>query len=171
MNIRHSAPEDVERMMAIYARARRFMAEHGNPRQWGATNWPPEGLIRQDIERGKSYVCEEDGRIIGAFYYDAGHSIDPCYAEITEGAWIGSEDYGVVHRIASDGSVPGVGSFCIRWAYERCGHLRMDTHPDNLVMQSLLRKLGFHQVGIIHVQEDDDPRLAFELTDAGAVKS
>ena len=27
--------------------------------------------------------------------------------------------YGVVHRIADDGSVKGIGSFCINWAYEK----------------------------------------------------
>lgn len=50
----------------------------------------------------------------------------------------------------------------INWAYERCGHLRMDTHPDNFVMQNLLHKLGFRKTGIIHVQEDNDLRIAFE---------
>ena len=38
----------------------------------------------------------------------------------------------------------------------------MDTHGDNIVMQNLLKKLGFVYCGIIHVEEDDDPRLAFE---------
>ena len=48
------------------------------------------------------------------------------------------------------------------WAFSRCGHLRMDTHGDNTVMQRLLTKLGFRYCGIIHVEEDDDPRLAYE---------
>ena len=38
----------------------------------------------------------------------------------------------------------------------------MDTHPDNLIMQKTLLKLGFHKTGMIHVEEDDDPRIAFE---------
>ena len=74
--------------------------------------------------------------------------------------------YGVVHRIASDGSVHGTGSFCLNWAYAQCGHLRIDTHGDNIVIQNLLKKLGFVFCGIIYVQEDNDPRLAFEKSES-----
>ena len=163
MEIRKSTEQDIDRMMAIYARARRFMAEHGNPNQWGPTHWPPETLIRQDIARGHSYVCEHDGRVVGTFFFICGKDIEPTYADITDGAWLDERPYGVVHRIAADGTVKGVGAFCINWAYEQCGHLRIDTHGDNVVMQGLLARLGFTRCGIIHVEEDDYPRLAYEL--------
>ena len=45
MKIRHSTEQDVKRIMEIYSFARRYMAAHGNPNQWGPTNWPPEDLI------------------------------------------------------------------------------------------------------------------------------
>ena len=70
--------------------------------------------------------------------------------------------YRVVHRLAGDGSVKGIGSACLEWAFGQCGHLRIDTHGDNRVMQNLLKKSGFVYCGIIHVEEDDDPRLAYE---------
>ncbi len=159
--IRHAREEDLPRMMEIYAAARSFMASHGNPRQWGATNWPPEELIRKDIQQGTSYVLEENGEVGAVFFYNAGERIEPTYADI-DGAWIGGDSYGVVHRIASDGSIKGAGSCCINWAYEQCGHLRIDTHGDNTVMQNLLTKLGFQRCGIIYVYEDHDPRIAFE---------
>lgn len=162
MTIRKSTEADIPRMMKIYAYARAFMAAHGNPNQWGATNWPPEELIRQDIADGHSYVCVNDGLIIGTFFYTAGPDIEPTYAKIDDGAWLDCSPYGVVHRIASDGSEKGIGAFCINWAYEQCGHLRMDTHGDNVVMQHLLKKLGFIHCGTIYVREDNDPRLAFE---------
>ncbi|MDO5109274.1 MAG: N-acetyltransferase, partial [Erysipelotrichaceae bacterium] len=63
----------------------------------------------------------------------------------------------------SAGTVKGAGSFCIRWALGQCGHLRMDTHGDNYVMQNMLKKLGFTYCGIIYVEQDNDPRLAFEI--------
>jgi len=162
MIIRHAEEKDVARMMEIYAYARDFMEKTGNPYQWGPTNWPPEPLIHEDIKAGKSYVCVEGEQILGAFYFDHGENIEPTYEVIEDGAWIGDADYGVIHRIASDGSVKGVGTFCINWAYEQCGHLRIDTHTDNKVMQNLLRKLGFTQCGIIHVVEDNYPRFAYE---------
>lgn len=163
MTIRKTAGADLPRVMEIYAGARRFMADHGNPNQWGPTNWPPEALIRQDITRGKGYVCVNEGnRIIGTFFYDFGADIEPTYEKIENGQWKNQEPYGVVHRIAVDGSRKGTGAFCISWAFRQCGHLRIDTHGDNVVMQGLLTKLGFEQRGIIHVVEDNYPRLAYE---------
>ena len=167
MRIRKSEPADIGRIMEIYAGARKFMAEHGNPNQWGPTNWPPEALIREDMSNRNSYVCLNDrDEIIGTFFYVQGDNIEPTYREIEDGAWIEPGPYGVVHRIAADGSEKGIGSFCINWAYGQCGHLRMDTHGDNKVMQSLLKKLGYIHCGTIYVVEDNDPRLAFEKTSA-----
>ena len=165
MKIRRTTEHDLDTVMAIYARARAFMAAHGNPNQWGPTCWPPEALIRADIAAGDSYVCEHEGRVIGVFYYVQGQDIEPTYARIEDGAWLDDSPYGVVHRIAADGTVKGTGAFCINWAYARCGHLRIDTHGDNAVMQSLLKKLGFAHCGTIYVREDNDPRLAFEKSE------
>ena len=78
MRIRPSAIEDLDRIMEIYAGARAFMAAHGNPNQWGPTNWPPEQLIRQDIRNGQSFVCVNDGgRVIGTFFFAFGPDIEP----------------------------------------------------------------------------------------------
>ena len=163
LNIRKSTLQDVPRMMEIYAHARAFMAEHGNPRQWGPTHWPPEDLIVQDIQNGNSYVCtNQQDAVVGTFFFICGEDIEPTYRNITEGKWMDDTAYGVVHRIASDGSEKGIGSFCVNWAYEQCHHLRIDTHGDNTVMQGMLRKLGFVHCGTIYVEEDNDPRLAFE---------
>ena len=163
IRIRNATEQDVPRMMEIYAFARAFMAEHGNPNQWGPTNWPPEELIRRDIREGRSYVClNESQKVIGTFFFAQGLDIEPTYRDITDGAWLDGSPYGVVHRIAGDGSEKGIGTFCIRWAFEQCGHLRMDTHGDNIVMQRLLEKLGFVRCGTVYVEEDDFPRLAYE---------
>lgn len=164
MLIRKTVESDFDRVMEIYAHAREFMAETGNPNQWGPTNWPPEALVHQDIATGRGYVCEHEGRVVGAFFFDCGEDIEPTYRAIEDGSWADDGPYGVVHRIASDGSVRGVGAFCIGWAFDQCGHLRIDTHGDNVVMQRLLAKLGFERRGIIHVVEDDYPRFAYEKT-------
>ena len=162
MKIRKSTEKDFPAIMEIYAYARCFMAEHGNPNQWGSTNWPPEELIHSDIAAGNSYVCTDDEKVVGTFYFIHGKDIDPTYAVIENGAWLDDGAYGVIHRLAGDGSVKGIGEACIEWAYECCGHLRVDTHGDNKVVQNLLKKLGFTHCGTIYVEEDDYPRLAFE---------
>ena len=162
MDIRHAEARDLARMMALYEHARRFMAEHGNPNQWGPTRWPPEDLLRRDIAQGNSYLCVQGDRIVGTFFFAMGPDIEPTYRRIEDGAWRDPSPYGVVHRLAGDGSVRGTGAFCLDWAYRQCGHLRVDTHGDNRVLQSLLGKLGFVHCGTIYVEEDDDPRLAYE---------
>lgn len=167
MNIRKSTENDINRMMEIYAHAREFMAEHGNPNQWGPTNWPPEELIHNDIKEGNSYVCINDaGNVIGTFFFIQGKDIEPTYRDITAGEWLDDSPYGVIHRLASDGSEKGIGSFCINWAYKQCGHLRIDTHGDNIVMQNIARKLNFTHCGTIYVTEDNYPRLAYEKSEA-----
>ncbi len=175
LTIRHSSMEDLPQMLDIYATARAFMAAHGNPRQWGNRHWPPEELLKTDIARQRSYVCVLDAgtpqeRVVGTFCMMVGPHAEPCYDRITDGQWpaiaaLGEEQgntYGVVHRLAGDGSVPGIGTACLNWALEQCGHIRIDTHPDNIPMQHLLAKLGYERAGIIHVEEDNDPRYAYE---------
>ena len=162
MKIRHSTEEDFEQIMRIYEYARSFMTEHGNPNQWGPTNWPPEELIHSDIAVGNSYVCVCEDEIVGTFFFIQGKEIEPTYRVIKDGAWLDDSPYGVIHRLAGNGSVNGVGSFCIEWAFRQCGHLRVDTHGDNRVMQNLLRKNGFVHCGTISVEQDCYPRLAFE---------
>ena len=82
MEIRRTAEADLVRVMDIYAHARAFMAAHGNPDQWGPTNWPPEALIRQDIARGRGYVCVHEGRVVGAFFFDMGRDVAPTYRHL-----------------------------------------------------------------------------------------
>lgn len=162
MEIRKTRESDVGRIMEIYARARRFMAEQGNPDQWGPRNWPPEELIRQDVAAGNSYVCLDEGRIVGTFFFRCGRDVEPTYAVIEDGGWRDDGPYGVIHRIAAAEPGKGVGAFCLNWAYEQCAHLRIDTHRDNRVMQALLAKLGFVHCGTIYVYREHSPRLAYE---------
>ena len=167
-SIRHTVVDDLPAIMEIYSYARSYMALHGNPRQWGLTNWPPEQLIREDIAAGRSYVCLCGDRIAATFCYIEGAGVEPTYAKINEGSWKSPEYYGVIHRIASAADTHGAGGYCIEWAFARCGCMRIDTHPDNLPMQRLLEKHGFTRCGVIYVEEDNDPRYAFERFTAEA---
>lgn len=158
MQIRKTKIEELDTCMAIYAHARAFMAAHGNPNQWGQTK-PPREQVQADIEQGNSYVCVENGEIAAVFFYS--EEPDPTYVQIYDGAWKNEAPYGVVHRIASAGTVKGAGSFCLNWAYSQCGNLKIDTHKDNIVMQNTLKKNGFSYCGIIHLL-NGDPRMAYQ---------
>jgi len=161
MFIKKATIQDLPRLLEIYQNARNFMAQNGNPKQWGET-WPPADLAKQNILDGTSYVCQDNGNIVGTFFFRIGRNIEPCYNNIKNGYWFNDTPYGVIHRLASAENKRGVGTFCLSWCFEQCGHLRADTHPDNLPMRRLLLKCGFKYCGLINIEHDDMPRLAFE---------
>ena len=144
-------------IMAIYERAREFMAKTGNPDQWGMA-YPPEDMIRQDILNGKCYVNLRDGNICAVFYFAIEE--DPTYGYI-EGAWLNDAPYGVIHRIAVGESGTGTAAECFQFAFEQCENLRIDTHEKNIPMQRCLAKNGFQRCGMIYL-EDGDPRIAYQ---------
>ena len=83
MKIRLSKEEDLKAIMEIYALARKFMREQGNPTQWGE-DYPSKRLIEADISSHQSFVVEEDGKIVGTFAFIIGE--DPTYQVIEKGA-------------------------------------------------------------------------------------
>ena len=158
--IRKAARGDLPEIMRVYAYARKFMIDSGNASQWGA-NYPPEALIAQDIACGQSYVITgENGEICGVFAFIIGE--DPTYAVIEDGAWLSDAPYGVIHRIAGNGTVHGLMQQAVDFCRGQIPHLRIDTHADNHVMQHLIAKCGFTRCGIIHVR-DGSPRIAYEM--------
>ena len=158
MEIRRAEPEELEEILALYADARAYMRENGNPTQWGAS-YPGRELVERDIASGACHVCTEEGEILAVFSWLPGP--DPTYAVIENGSWPDDGDYTVIHRIAVRAHRKGIASACFCWALARCRSLRIDTHADNLPMQRSLLKNGFSRCGIIHV-EDGSPRIAFQ---------
>ena len=163
MKIRNSTPADLPAMEAIYADARRFMAESGNPTQW-VDGYPRREVLEEDIALGRSYVCDDESGICATFVYAVME--DPTYLNIYEGAWKAPGPYGVVHRIAAAKRSRGVAGFCLDWCYEKCGNVRIDTHRNNIPMQKALKKYGFEYCGIIYL-ENGDERIAFQKCRVG----
>ena len=153
--IRPATQADMAEILDIYAQARRFMAENGNPTQWGQHH-PARQILKKDILLNRLYVVEDGERLCGVFMFQVGD--DPTYAHI-EGSWRSTAPYGVIHRIA------GVGGGVFPAALEYCSsiiwHLRIDTHADNKPMQHVVEKSGFSRRGIIYVA-DGTPRIAYD---------
>lgn len=159
MYIRKGKKEDLERLSELFSDARKYMAENGNPDQW-KDNWPPMELIEEDIETGHNYVCVDNDTVVGTFFL--GTKKDPTYAKIYDGQWIDdTRKYVVIHRITTDRNTRGVGSFCLNWAFENYGNVRIDTHKDNIPMQGLIKSQGFSYCGIIYL-ENGEERIAFQ---------
>lgn len=158
ITIRKACRKDLDRIMEIFDIARRFMKASGNANQW-INGYPQRELIAGEIAASHCHVCEdEQGKTVGTFCLIPGP--DPTYSYIEEGAWPDDDPYYVIHRIASDGSRKGIATACIAWCSRQSPHLRVDTHADNKVMQSLLIKNGFTRCGIIYAA-NGTPRIAF----------
>jgi len=157
--IRLAQTEDIPRLLEIYTAAKAFMRQNGNLHQWN-NNYPARKDLEQDISARQLYVAQtQTGRLWGCFMLTAGP--DPTYTVIYDGQWAQNTPYGVLHRIASDGSQKGLVCACINFASRKFPYLRIDTHADNLPMQRALVKEGFHYRGTI-IAGDGTPRLAYD---------
>lgn len=157
LEIRPAKPGDLEAIEEIYAGARQFMAQNGNPTQW-TDGYPQRELLEADLRLKQLYVVEENGKLCGVFVFAMGE--DPTYGYLEGGTWRSEKPYGTIHRIASCGS--GVFDACLDFCRSRCDHIRLDTHAQNAPMQHLAQKHGFSRRGIIYVL-DGTPRIAFDL--------
>ena len=156
--IRMAQIKDLDDIMEVYAYARKFMAESGNPTQWGST-YPDRLLIKEDIKNKRMYVIDEADKVHAVFMFAIGE--DETYKIIKNGQWMSDKEYGVIHRVASDGQIKGVLNSVVGFCMKRIKHLRIDTHKDNKIMQHQILKNGFKECGIINL-ENGDERIAYE---------
>lgn len=157
MSIRKARKEDLQTILAIYQEARQFMAENGNPDQWGSEH-PRLEILEEDISLGQLYVVSNNHKLCGVFAMMDGE--DPTYQYI-EGAWHYNQDYLVIHRIASLRSAHGILKAAIQFALTKKHYIRIDTHEKNAPMHHLLGKYGFQRCGIIYLS-NGSPRIAYD---------
>ena len=156
--IRKATLADLDALMPVYAAARRYMAENGNPTQWGTTT-PRRELLESDVEKGQLYVVEAEGSIHGGFVLQWGE--DPFYTVPVSGSWRYDDPYGTIHRIASDGTRHGVFAECLAYCEAQTDSLRIDTHADNHTMQHLIQKHGVTYSATVRMA-DGTLRFAYE---------
>lgn len=155
MNIRLANTSDTNRIFEIYEYARAYMKAHGNPNQWG-DNRPEKSLTKDDIKNQRCYVMEDDGHIFACFVFTIG------FEKEYEAKFPSKSEYGVIHRVASDGSKRGIVELIVDFAKGKVNFLRIDTHEDNKTMQRAIERQNFKRLGIIYL-EDKSPRILYEL--------
>ncbi|MBS5114313.1 MAG: N-acetyltransferase [Erysipelotrichaceae bacterium] len=156
--IRQANFNDLKTIMEIYDIARVYMLNSNNPTQW-KEGYPSQALIENDIKQGHLYVIEYHHQIHGVFMFFVGK--DPTYDNIENGQWLNELDYGVIHRVASDGKVKGIFNECVAFCKQQINNLKIDTHFDNQTMQHVICKNGFKKCGVIYV-EDGTARIAYQ---------
>ena len=167
MKIRRSTLNDVPQIMVIINDAKTYLASQ-NIDQW-QNGYPNAEQVENDIEKGESFVVVNDDDTIMATSMFTLRK-EPTYKEILEGNWLISEDqvYGVVHRMAIKKEYRKLGlatflfdEFHQQLKDQNIKSLKIDTHENNVGMQSLIKKLGYKYCGIIYTSYNAK-RLAFE---------
>lgn len=157
MKIRKSRIEEVEAVGEFYDRVVADLCANVNYPKWTYKFYPSTDFARQMIIKGEQYVCEDGGKIVGAFVFND----DPqgAYENATWSVSLQRGEYGVCHAVAIDTSLQGKGlgkqvvDFCIRRAKE-LGYkaIRLDVVPSNFPARKLYEKCGFRYVGDVDLQ-------------------
>ena len=161
--LRYTKLEDIERVMEIIKQAQQYFKEKGI-NQW-QNGYPNAKVIENDIKNGHSFVLIKNNEIVGtiAISFEG----EATYNKIFEGAWKSNDNYAVIHRIAVDHELKGIGlsSEMIKQTELMCNKksvgIKVDTHEDNQAKQRSLIKNGFDYCGVIYLA-DGGKRVAFE---------
>lgn len=170
MLVRLAEEKDLPQAVKIVEQAKKFLAEQ-NIDQW-QSGYPNAEVLREDIAKKQLYVCQKDDSnpqsplmAIAVLSYEKEDS----YEQI-EGKWNGQEttdtvEYAVIHRVAVSPDFQGRGCAKAIFAHLQTqaraylgenGYIRVDTHPENKIMQAVILKNGYSYTGIIHVEEGNE---------------
>ena len=153
---------DIDFIAEIILAASRRLGQAGVD-QW-QRGYPNRGSVERDVEAEVGRVLTTDaGQIVayGALIYTG----EPAYNDLTGGEWLTDGEYAVIHRLCVAEEFVGQGcsrEFMLsaeREAKTKVTSMRIDTHPENKIMQSLVGSLGYSYCGDVVIESR---RLAYE---------
>lgn len=166
MQIRRSTFKDIPDIMVIIADAKNHLAAQ-KIEQW-QNGYPNVAQVENDIKNGESYVLvNKQSKVIATAMFTTRK--EPTY-KVIEGEWKVNENqvYGVIHRMAIKASFRKLGlaaqlfkAFHQQLNKQKIQSLKIDTHKENVGVQSLIKKLGYQYCGVIYTNYGDK-RMAFE---------
>lgn len=157
-SIRKSTVNDISTLLALADAGRATMRLNGNMEQW-INGYPSLSDFEDDIQRGISYIVEDNGKAIATFVFMP--CPEPTYLEIYQGAWLNDEPYHVIHRLASLPQQKGIFDLVMDFCKTKTTNIRIDTHRDNAIMRHLMEKHGFVYCGIVYMMNGDE-RVAYQ---------
>ena len=161
MIFRHATTADIDRVTEIVAHASKRLGKAGID-QW-QRGYPNRESIVQDVENGVGMILCMGAEILayGAVIFTG----EKAYDDITGGDWLTQGEYAVIHRLCVSEIFVGMG-FAKQFmraaeamAAERVNSMRIDTHPDNVIMQKMIGSLGYTYCGDVVIESR---RLAYE---------
>ena len=166
--IRLANNNDLASIMKCIDDARIFIKNTGSTQWNGPLGYPDVKTFTDDIKNETCYVYEEDNNVCAVIVY-AG--IEEEYNK-KEAKWlINTNNYTTIHRIAVREYARGKGiATKLMLHAEKVSielgrdSIRIDTHPKNIALQNLVKKLGYTCCGsIIYNRIPVEPeRLIFE---------
>lgn len=156
---------DIPEILEIITDARKQINDLGF-KQW-TNDYPNAQTFINDIANNELYVEDKSGVIaVMALVKSINHD----YNKI-DGNWLSNNKYYTIHRLAVKAEYRHlkIAQSLFNFAYDealKAGvNLRIDTHPKNLPMQNLIKKMNYVYCGVIFLQNElvEPERLAYEL--------
>ena len=166
MIFRKATHDDIDRIAEIISHASKRLRK-ASIDQW-QRGYPNRQSIENDIDNGVGMVLSLGNEILayGAVIFTG----ERAYDLLTGGEWLTQSDtssprYAVIHRLCVSEIFVGMGfakqfvQAAEAMAAERAESMRIDTHPDNKIMQGLVASLGYTYCGDVVIESR---RLAYE---------
>ena len=152
LNIRKGSEEDIARIGQFYDDVVFWLNDHVNYPRWIYKVYPSESSVRNMVNAGCQYICEEGESILAAFALNS-----EAQGNYQKGNWsldLPDGSYMVIHALATDPQKQrhGIGTeilqFCVaRAKAENYKAIRADIVPTNHPARRLFEKNGFAYVG------------------------
>ncbi|HEY0222465.1 GNAT family N-acetyltransferase [Lactovum miscens] len=163
--LRQATLSDVSAIVPIINDAKKFLSGFDTD-QWQG-NYPARSDIERFINNKEGYVLIVDDEVAGFSALIAGE--DKAYTTIENGDWTNDNfAYIAVHCIAFSDKYRGLGlatslfTAVFTLGYERgIKDFRVDTHPNNKIMQHVFEREGFVRRGDVTIS--DGARWAYQL--------
>ena len=166
MIFRKATHADIDRIAEIVSYASQRLHKAGID-QW-QRGYPNRQSVENDVNNGVGMVLSLGNEILayGAVIFTG----EKAYDDLTGGEWLTKSDttaprYAVIHRLCVSEIFVGMGfakqfvQAAEAMAAESAESMRIDTHPDNKIMQGLVASLGYTYCGDVVIESR---RLAYE---------
>ncbi len=156
---------DIPEILEIITDARKQINDLGF-KQW-TNDYPNAQTFINDIANKELYVEDKSGIIaVMALVKSINHDYDKI-----DGNWLSNNKYYTIHRLAvKDGYkhlkvAQSLFAFAYNEALQAGVNLRIDTHPRNIPMLNLIKKMNYVYCGVIVLPNElvEPERLAYEL--------
>ena len=165
VNFRRACVEDIPPILQIFREGQAFLQAQNVP-QWRPGTEPTIKEAEAAVQTEQGYVLTVEDTVAAFIMLVPGPDGSP---PLSQGEWPGrDEDYVALHRVAVSANMRGMGlcSKLLEAAIEqgiKLGYraVRIDTHPDNQIMQRAILRVGFQQVGVMELSIPYGTRLVY----------